>query len=190
MAKANKPKPEDVSEVDYLEEEIVYTRRRRVYKFYCQLDNCPYCRNVQLNAFNPKRRWCREEARAELRRRERALIAIQNKRHPGLRGRPFDPSEEPEGIFFIHFLDQLLLYQIGFFISWDEYAATYLIDPAPQHNFDGTLVIATPLVTLLEYKITVKFEELKVEDNRYRLEPADVRIAHHMILEHLEACRT
>lgn len=45
MDDKEKPKSKTNTEPQFIEEEITYTRRRRVYTYACSLTDCPYCNN-------------------------------------------------------------------------------------------------------------------------------------------------
>ena len=176
----------------YVEETISYTRTRRVYSFVCALEKCPYCQNEPLKAKNPTRKWCSEEARAEAGRRKRAAEAIEAGRVPGKVGNPLIEENKltQMGVFFIHSLDKLPdVYRIGHAAAWDDYESEYLSEEAHQHDFDAIIIVRTPLADLLARKIKRKFDDRHVEARLYRLEVADVNVAHQMVLEHVEAHR-
>jgi hypothetical protein len=176
----------------YVEETISYTRTRRLYAFVCALEKCPYCQNVPMKAKNPTRKWCSEEARAEAGRRERAAKAIEAGRVPGKVGNPLIEEDKLSqmGVFFIHALDKLPdVYRIGHANSWEIYENEYLSEAAAQHDFDAIVIVRTPLADLLARKITRKFGDHKVAETLYHLDVADVRVAHQMVLEHVEAHR-
>lgn len=176
-------------EPQYVEEEITYTRRRRVYTYYCSLPDCPYCHNKPLQAFHPSRKWCCDDARAEFRRRERAEIAIQEGRDPGVVGPPANLADKEKhvGAFFIHALDDSDLYRIGYSDTWEAYETQYLNQSAENVDFDAIVAVRAAMLDSLSQKIHRKFEHLHVEDNLFRLAPADVKVAHQMVLEHVEA---
>lgn len=176
----------------YIEEEITYRRTRRVYTFICALEDCPYCKNVRMKAKNPRRKWCSEEARAEAGRRKRAAEAIQAGRVPGKVGNPLIEVDKLKkmGVFYIHSLDKSVdIYRIGYTKSWEIYESNYPTESANIHDFDATIIVRTPLADLLERKILRKFGGNHVTDSLYRLETSDIRVAHQMVLEHIEAYR-
>jgi len=176
----------------YIEEEITYTRTRRVYSFVCALDECPYCKNVPMKAKHPKRRWCSEEARAEAGRRKRAVEAIRAGRVPGKLGNPLIEENKltKMGVFFVHSLDKLPdVYRVGHATSWENYEAEYVSEATEKHDFDAIVIVRTPLADLLERKIGRKFSGHRVAETLYRLEEADIKVVHQMVLEHVEAHR-
>ncbi|MDQ7024741.1 MAG: hypothetical protein Q9P01_09260 [Anaerolineae bacterium] len=189
--KTDSKKNSQSDDEEFIEEEITYIRRRRVYNYVCSLADCPYCNNVPQQAFHPNRKWCSDEARAEFRRRERASIAIEAGRDPGVVGKPADMDQKLQsmGVFFVHALDNSPLYRVGYANSWDIYEAEYPSQAASDHDFDAIVIVRTPLAASLEQKILRKFGDLKVGSNLFRFEAADVRIAHQMVQEHVEAHR-
>lgn len=176
----------------YVEETISYTRTRRVYQFVCALEDCPYCQNVPMKAKNPRRKWCSEEARAEAGRRKRAAEAIEAGRVPGKVGNPLIEADKLSqmGVFFVHALDKFPdVYRIGHAVSWERYENAHQTESAVQQDFEATILVRTPLADLLERKIVRKFADLNMAENLFRLEAADLRVVHQMVLEHVEAYR-
>ncbi len=177
-----------------VEEELVaYTRKRKLYKYVCNLPKCPYCRNVPQTARHPSKKWCSEEARSESRRRARAQKAIENSRNPGIIGKPTSIKGNTLGVFFLHLLDKpkrldgTNIYQLGSTDSWEEYKEKYIDNPDIRKTFDRTLSFVTMHPHILAEKIAWKNEDKNVIDDIFHLTDPDVRIAAQMINEHVTA---
>ena len=193
VSKKQSDKSEE-AETDYIIEEVVvtYTRKRRLFKYVCSLENCPYCRNLPQTAKHPSKKWCTEDARAEFRRRERARVAIESQRNPGLRGRPAELDSETKGVFYLHILDKpkrldgTNIFRIGSATTWDEYEGKYLRDNQIRNSFDAVIITLTFQAEALVEKI-VRNNENKLQENGllYLLDP-DIRIAHQIVIEHIE----
>lgn len=194
MTKKKQTKNYDEAEADYIIEEVVvtYTRKRRLFKYVCSLENCPYCRNIPQTAKHPSKKWCTEDARVEFRRRERARVAIENQRNPGLLGRPGELDNKSKGVFYIHILDKpkrldgTNIYRIGSAPTWDEYEAKYLRDNEIRNSFDAVLITLTFQAEALVEKIIRNNEDKRQENGLFHLSDPDVRIAHQIVIEHIE----
>ncbi len=195
MTKKKQTKKLDEFETDYIIEEVVvtYTRKRRLFKYVCSLENCPYCRNVPQTAKHPSKKWCVEDARVEFRRRERARVAIENQRNPGLRGRPAELDNENKGVFYLHILDKpkrldgTNIYRIGSATTWDEYEEKYLKVNEVRNLFDAVIITLTYQSEALVEKIIRNNEDKCQENGLLYLSDPDVRIAHQIVIEHNEA---
>jgi len=200
---ADKKQPPNSDEFDdndddfFIEEEVVtYVRKRRLFKFYCSLDNCPYCLNKPLKAKHPSKKWCCEDARAEFRRRERAREAIENQRSPGVVGKPAELDNERMGIFYIHALDKpkrldgTNIYRVGSSKSWSEYEEQFLADDQVRNSFDAAIITMVHEPEVLVAKIVRKNEDKQQEDGLFFLPDPDLRIAHQIVIEHIEAYDT
>jgi len=194
MTKKKSTKKSDELETDYIIEEVVvtYTRKRRLFKFMCSLENCPYCRNVPQTARHPSKKWCTEDARAESRRRERARIAIESQRNPGVLGKPAELDIGRTGVFYIHILDKpkrldgTNIYRIGSETTWTDYENKYLKDNRIRNSFDAVIITLTYQPEALVEKITRKNEDQLQENGLFYLSDPDVRIAHQIVIEHIE----
>lgn len=193
MANKKQSNKSEETESDHIIEEVVtYTRKRRLFKYICSLENCPYCRNMPQTARHPSKKWCTEDARVEFRRRERARIAVENQRNPGLRGRPSDLDNESKGVFYLHILDKpkrldgTNIYRIGSAKTWDEYEEKYLRDNQIRNSFDAVIITLTyQPETLVEKIIRNNADKLQKNGLLYLLDP-DVRIANQIVIEHIE----
>lgn len=194
MTSKKQPDKSEETESEYIIEEVVvtYTRKRRIFKFVCRLENCPYCRNVPQTAKHPSKKWCQEDARVEFRRRERARKAIANQRNPGLRGRPAELDNKHKGVFYIHILDKpkrldgTNIYRIGSNLTWAEYEETYLRDNEIRNSFDAVIITLTyQAEALVEKMISNNIDKLQ-EDGLFYLSDPDIRIAHQIVIEHIE----
>jgi hypothetical protein len=194
MAKKKKIEKLDDPETDYIIEEVVvtYTRKRRLFKFLCSLENCPYCRNEPQTARHPSKKWCTEDARAEFRRRERARIAIENQRNPGVLGKPAELDNKRIGVFYIHILDKpkrldgTNIYRVGSTATWNDYEEQYLMDNDLRQSFDAVIITLTYQPEALAEKIVRKNEDKQQENGWFHLSDPDVRIAHQIVIEHIE----
>lgn len=194
MTKKKQTNNYDEAEADYIIEEVVvtYTRKRRLFKYVCSLENCPYCRNIPQTAKHPSKKWCTEDARVEFRRRERARVAIENQRNPGLLGRPGELDNKSKGVFYIHILDKpkrldgTNIYRIGSAPTWDEYETKYLRDNQIRNSFDAVLITLTHQAEALVEKIIRNNEDKRQENGLFHLSDPDVRIAHQIVIEHIE----
>lgn len=193
--KKQPPNPNEFDDNDdyFIEEEVVtYVRKRRLFKFYCSLDNCPYCRNVPQTARHPSKKWCTEDARVEFRRRERARIAIENQRHPGLRGRPLEFEFKSKGVFYLHILDKpkrldgTNIYRIGSNQTWNYYQKKYLSNNEIRNSFDAVIITLTDQPAALVEKIVQNNKDKLQENGLLYLLDSDVRIANQIVREHIE----
>jgi hypothetical protein len=171
-----------------------YTRRQTLYDYVCQLPNCPYCRNETLQSPFKGRKWCREDARMEFKRRRRAEDAIEKNRIPGLVGKPASYEEKIKkvGVFFIHALDGDQFYRVGYAKSLEEYMKMYYPQGTETiQDFDPSLVVRAQLADALMAKLKTKFSQTQIEQAEgvtfFRLDTAQVIIAKMLVKEHLLA---
>lgn len=191
----NKNKETDNHDDDIIiEEEIVtYTRKRRLFKFICSLENCPFCRNEEQYARHPSKKWCSEDARSESRRRERAKAAINAQRDPGAIGKPLQNIQRKLGVFYLHILDQpkhldgTSTYRLGSAVSWQAYQNQYLIDQGIRNSFDAVIITMVDHPESLVDKISRRNQDKQQEDGLFFLTDPDIRIAHQLVIEHKNA---
>jgi hypothetical protein len=169
-----------------------YTRKQMLYDYTCQLPECPYCHNVVQQSLFKGRKWCREDARMEFKRRERAQKAIAANRDPGVLGKPtnYEDRLKRMGVFFIHILDDSQLYRMSYSKSWEEYQNEYLLNSGHEQDFDAVLVVRTPLANTLINKLNKKFKQFREgESNLFHIGSSEIKIAHMLVKEHLHAHR-
>ncbi|MEO1666726.1 MAG: hypothetical protein AAFU54_18960 [Chloroflexota bacterium] len=193
MTDKNKKPTSDDDDIIIEEELVTYTRKRRLYKFVCNLENCPFCRNEKQYARHPSKKWCSEEARAEARRRERARVAIDAQRDPGAIGKPIQNIQSRLGVIYLHVLDKpkrldgTSIYRLGSSPSWEEYQGEYLDDSNIRNSFDAVIITMLEHADSLAHKIARKNEDKQQDDGLFYLADSDVRIAHQIVIEHKEA---
>lgn len=185
--KKTEEEKQSITEVDVIEETVTYKRKRKIYRFICALEDCPYCRNVPQTSRHPSKKWCSEDARAEAGRRERAAQAIEESRDPGAMGKPVELDKTTLGVFYIHAIDNPKVYRIGYTETLSDYQASYLVGSTKKQNFDAIIIVKTYSPDSLAQKIQRKYAHKHVEDDLYDLTPPEIRVAHQLVLEHLEA---
>lgn len=186
---------EITDDYELIEETLQYTRQRKLFFYYCDLDKCPYCENKRVKGKKGKK-WCREEARLEFKRRERAQTAIKDGRSPGGFGKPpLQVELGLPGMVYLHTIDKKddddlpQIYRLGYSESLSDYEKIYINDPLMRNTFDAIVSVIVYQPEELVQKILKRNNE-KLWDEKekrwelYNLTNPESKIAHQMAREH------